>query len=241
MKLDRPAAALPFILLLALGLRLNHINAPVLGTNSWRMADNSAMARGYLEPGGRGFCWPRVDWRGDGPGFVQSEFPAYPYAVSLLYRVFGVEDLPARALSAACSVAGVAFLYLAVLEVSASAWQALWAALFLSFLPLSVFYGRAIMAEPALLAVLTGGVWLFARWARTGSRAALLLAGSMVSFGCLLKLPYLHIGLPLLYLAWGGTGEKRGAGRDSGASRRWSSSLRRSGIGIRDGSWPKAG
>ena len=72
--------------LLALGLvvRLPHLGMPPIGVHSWRQSDTAAIARNYREHGYR-FGMPQVDWGGAGPGYVESEFPLYPYSASLLY------------------------------------------------------------------------------------------------------------------------------------------------------------
>lgn len=33
--------------------------------------------------------YPRVDWRGDTPGYVEMEFPALPWVAGGLYHLFG--------------------------------------------------------------------------------------------------------------------------------------------------------
>ena len=102
---SKPATTLPLGLPLLVGasLRLIQIQAPILGIHSWRQADTAAMARNFAEQG-MNLLLPQIDWGGAGSGVVEAEFPLYPYAVALLYRLFGVQEWLARGLSVLCSL-----------------------------------------------------------------------------------------------------------------------------------------
>ena len=65
-------------------LRLVQIWIPVLGVHSWRQADTAAMAR-HFSLAGTPIWLPQVDWGGASAGYVESEFPLYPFLVSRLY------------------------------------------------------------------------------------------------------------------------------------------------------------
>ena len=72
-------------------LRLVQIWMPVLGVHSWRQADTAAMARHFWQAGTP--IWlPQIDWGGASAGFVESEFPLYPYLVSRLYGLAGLHE-----------------------------------------------------------------------------------------------------------------------------------------------------
>ena len=32
---------------------------------------------------------PKIDWRGDGPGYTEMEFPIYPWLIAGFYKIFG--------------------------------------------------------------------------------------------------------------------------------------------------------
>lgn len=79
----------------------------------WRQADTQAMARSQafeaFDP-----LRPRIDWRGDGPGYVEAEMPIYPVLVSLGLRFFGDGPWPGQLLSLACVLFAGALLYRAL-------------------------------------------------------------------------------------------------------------------------------
>ncbi|WP_226574188.1 hypothetical protein [Microseira wollei] len=48
---------------------------------SWRETDISGIARNFYREVMNLF-YPRIDWRGDGPAYVEMEFPLYPWLIS---------------------------------------------------------------------------------------------------------------------------------------------------------------
>jgi len=181
-------------------LRLHHVDAPLLGTNSWRQCDNAIVARNFYAHGYR-LLWPETDRPGPGSHYVQMEFPAYQFAVALLYRVLGIQDVLGRWVSLVMSLLGTLALYrLALRWLDRDA--ARWAAACFVILPLNAYYGRAFMVESTMLACLLTGVWSFDRWLTERSTPAFWLAAVSIALGCLLKVVSLYIGAVLLHLAW---------------------------------------
>jgi hypothetical protein len=201
----RHSRALLVILLIALAPRLYHLTALPIGVHSWRQSDTAAVARNYYEEGYR-FAFPRIDWRAGGPGHVEMEFPIYPFVSALGYRLAGgaLGWIP-RLLAVCGSLLGLIFLHRLVAE-EIDEKTANWATLLFAVLPLNVYYSRTIMPEAWMLAAGIGGVYFFARWSRRGAGGGadrdLIVSWALVTLSCLMKLPMLHIGLPLLYLAW---------------------------------------
>lgn len=64
----------------------------------WRQAETASIAVNYVE---RGFelLRPRINWGGDGPGYVEAEFMAYPTLVMALTRVVGTAPWTGQAVS----------------------------------------------------------------------------------------------------------------------------------------------
>ncbi len=193
-----------WILLAAALVRLVHLDARPIGHHSWRQADTASIARNFHEQGYQLF-FPRIDWAQ--PGFVEMEFPLYPWVVALAYGAFGEHTALARLLSAAASVATVFILFLLVRRFVGPE-EGLWAAFVWAILPYGIYFGRAIMPESWMLAFSVLGVYLFARW--TERRTSLLFFASAfaVALACLVKLPSLYLGLPLGWLAWRAFGRR---------------------------------
>ncbi len=192
--------AIFLILALAFALRVKHVDAPVIGVHAWRQADTAAIARNYHENGYR-FLYPQIDWGEGGPGYVESEFPIVSYAIALTYKAFGVSESYGRMMSIFFSLMAIFFLYLFVKKHIDES-TALWSAFFFSVLPLNIFFSRTIQPESALIMSLVAGTYFFSRWMTSDKTADFLVSAVFISLACLLKIPSLYIGLPLLYLAW---------------------------------------
>ncbi len=196
-----PVRPILLVLAVALALRLVHVEAPILGVHSWRQADTAAMARNFHENGYR-LLHPQVDWGGSGSGYVESEFPAFPYTVALLYAALGPSEAWGRLLAALLSTLTAFLVYRVARASMEDERAALAAAALFAVLPLSVYYGRAFMPESGMLCASVAAIHAFDRWTRTGARLWYALAVLATAMACLLKLPCLYLGLPLLYLAW---------------------------------------
>jgi 4-amino-4-deoxy-L-arabinose transferase-like glycosyltransferase len=194
------------ILLLGLLLRLYHLDAPTIGRNSWRQSDTAAMARNFYE-NGFNFAYPQIDWGGNSPGYVETEFPLYPFTVALLYKIFGVHELLGRLLSAVCYAFAIYFLYLLVRKIIDES-TALWASFFFSILPLSVYYGRNFFPEPMLIISMIAGVYFLVQWIDHERWWQFVLSAAFIALACLLKIVTLYVGLPILYLGYAKYGKR---------------------------------
>jgi hypothetical protein len=65
---------------------------------SWRQADTQTIAINFLEAGSNIF-YPRINWGGNGPGFVEAEFQLYTYIIAQVMKLTGTSELPGVVLS----------------------------------------------------------------------------------------------------------------------------------------------
>ncbi len=193
-----------WILVLAAVLRFVQIDAPPVGRHAWRQSDTASVARNFHRHGNH-LLYPQIDW--EIPGFVEMEFPIYPWMTSVVYSVVGESEAAARMLSVLGSLVTIGFLYLLILRILGRR-AALWAAFFFAVLPASLFFGRAIMPESWMLAASAAAVYFFVRWTDEDSWFFYCLALLATSLACLLKLTSLYLGLPLLWLVWQKWGRK---------------------------------
>jgi 4-amino-4-deoxy-L-arabinose transferase-like glycosyltransferase len=191
---------------LALALRCYNLPAPLLDYHSWRQADSSAIARNYTANGYRLF-FPQVDWGGQTPGYVESEFPLYTYTLALLYGAFGAYEWVGRLLSALAGAASAAALYGLVRSssrprIAHDDRAAIYAGLSLALMPFPIYFGRAVMPDTWMLLAAILALWTFRRWLdgpSAGRYAAALVCGLLAP---LAKTPNLLIaGVPLAYMA----------------------------------------
>ena len=191
----------PVLLPFALGLllRLIQVQSPIVGVHSWRQADTAAMARHFaLE--NTPIWLPQIDWGGFSPGYVECEFPLFPYLLGQIYKLFGIHEWLGRSLSALLS----ALTILIVIRIGeqlldpVSGW---WGGLFFAVLPLSIYYGRTLQAEALLMFLAALSLERHLAWKQQQNPWALSISWLTFCLACLIKvLPMVWLGLPLLAL-----------------------------------------
>ena len=202
--LDRAASRRVLWLLLVLGVLVRAVDVwhPVDGgmRESWREADVASIARNYYREDDR-LLYPRIDWRGDGPGFVESEFPLYPWLVAQAWRAFGYHEQWLRLFSFVTAVLALA-VFAALARDLLSPAAAHLALGFFVLAPLAVRMASAIQPEPLMLLGYLTGIWAFLRWLRTARRGWYALALAATTLALLTKITAGVMGLLFLALVW---------------------------------------
>ncbi len=184
---------------IGLFLRLIHVQVPLLGVHSWRQADTAAMAR-HFTIGGTPIWLPQIDWSGASPGYVESEFPLFPYLTSQFYSLFGIHEWIGRCLSAIFSVLTI-FILIRIGEQLLDPISGWWGGLFFAIMPLSVYYGRTFQAESLMMFFSALCIERLLAWKKHQKIWALLSSWLMFCLACLLKvLPLAWLGIPLLMI-----------------------------------------
>ena len=188
-----------FIVVAALGVRLIGIDQPFIDPWSWRQSDVAAIARNFLENGFH-FTRPQIDWAGNQPGYVGTEFPVLPFMAALIYRSAGVQEWIGRLQGVLLFVTALPFFFGLVRRIFGEG-VAVWATFFYAFAPLSVVASRAFMPDVPSLSLAIIGLYFFLRWVDEGRFRWLVWSAILISLALLIKLPTAIIGVPLLYLA----------------------------------------
>ena len=191
----------------ALAVRLVLIDQPFIDPWSWRQSDVAAIARNFFESGFR-FAWPQIDWAGNQPGYVGTEFPILPFAAALFYKCAGIHEWIGRAQGVLFFVAALPFFFLLVRKVCGQT-AAIWATFFYAFAPLSIVASRAFMPDIPSLSLAIAGIYFFLRWQGEDRLGWLVLSAVLVSLALLIKLPTAVIGAPLFYLTAAGVYDRR--------------------------------
>src|SRR5215469_9663474 len=143
------------ICVLAVAARLIFINQPYVDHWSWRQSDVAAIARNFLQNGFR-FGYPQIDWAGNAPGYVGTEFPILPFIAAVGYRFAGVHEWIGRMQAVILFAVSLPFFFLLIREIFGRP-AAVWATFFYSFAPVSVFAGRSFMPDvPSLSLTIVG-------------------------------------------------------------------------------------
>ena len=188
-----------FIVVAALVVRLIGIDQPFIDPWSWRQSDVAAIARNFLENGFH-FTRPQIDWAGDQPGYVGTEFPILPFVAALVYQGAGVHEWIGRIQGVLLFVAALPFFFGLVRRIFGEV-VAVWATFFYAFAPLSVVASRAFMPDVPSLSLAIIGLYFFLRWVEEDRFRWLVSSAILVSLALLIKLPTAIIGAPLFYLA----------------------------------------
>jgi len=191
-----PRRLLLVILLLGVATRLVHVDEPIFG---FRPADTAAVARNFYE-NGMDIVHPQIDWRGNSPGYVESEFPIYSYVIALLYHVFGVHDAVARGVSIGLYLLSGLLVYDLGRRLF-EPYAALLAVAFYTASPLGYYYTRLVQPDVLLALGSLAAIDFFLRWSEDGKSRDLMLSGAGLALAALIKPISLYLGLPLLYLA----------------------------------------
>ncbi len=188
--------------LLGAGMLLRAIDLwrPVDGTvrEAWRECDIAAVARNfYVE--GMNILYPRIDWRGDGPGFAEMEFPGLSWSIAVLYKIFGFHEHLGRIVPFAFSVASlVVFLLLAARYLKPTA--SVIALAFFVASPLGIRTSNSLQPEAVMLCLLLLAVYGFMRWLEEGGSRWFWLTAVGTACALLAKINAAHIGLFFLGL-----------------------------------------
>lgn len=198
----RKILKLLFLMLFIAGgaIRAIDVYRPVDGgtREAWRECDTASIARNYYRED-MDILNPRIDWRGDGPGLVEIEFPAFPWLIALLYELFGVNEVFGRILSYIISLAALAvFFALARHLLPGSA--GIGASLFFVLSPLAVNLSHSLQPDGLMFLFYILAVYAFVRWLEEESWSLYFVALSATACTILAKLSAAHIGLLFLLL-----------------------------------------
>ena len=201
--MTRSARVAILMSIFAIAVRLILIDQPSIDNWSWRQSDVAAIARNYFE-GGFHFARPQIDWAGDQPGYVGTEFPILPFIAASCYKIFGIHEWVGRVQALILFALSLPFFFLLVRKILGET-AAVWALFFYSFAPLGIMASRCFMPDTPSLALSIIGLYFFDRWiesepsGRVGS-TSFFASAVCISLSILIKLPSVVIGAPIACL-----------------------------------------
>jgi len=196
---DAPPKIIFVICIFAVAARLIFINQPYIDHWSWRQSDVGAIARNFLQNGFR-FGYPQIDWAGNAPGYVGTEFPILPFIAALCYKLAGVHEWIGRIQAVILFAISLPFFFLLVREIFGRT-AAVWAIFFYCFAPLNIFAGRSFMPDVPSLSLAIVGLYFFLRWVQHDQYGSFFAAAVAIALSLLIKITSLLVLAPLVYLA----------------------------------------
>ncbi|NLL52280.1 MAG: dolichyl-phosphate-mannose--protein mannosyltransferase [Peptococcaceae bacterium] len=153
-----------FLLLIILVSRLYHINVPPLEIEeSWRQADTESMARNFVEYDFNPLR-PNLNYDGPLPNIPALEIQVTTFVIAILYKFFGYHYFLARMVPIIFFLISCVYFYLLARKYL-SIRGAMLSLFIYGFLPLNLYYSRAIMPEAGALMFWIGGIYYFELWA----------------------------------------------------------------------------
>lgn len=193
--------ALLFLLAVMFLVRLWHIDVPPYEiAESWRQADTESMARNFLQVDANPLH-PHLNYDGPLPNIPALEIQITTYIIALLYRLFGVHYFLARLVPIIFFLLSALFLY-RFARIHLGSRGAFFSTVFYGFMPLNLYYSRAIMPESAALMFWIGSIYLFNLWAITARRKYLAVSSLLMALAIMTKPPVIFAGLFLLWLCF---------------------------------------
>lgn len=179
------------IFVLFLFLRLRFVTSPILDFHWQRQLDTAQIARNFYDEGMNIF-YPRVDWRGNTPGFVETNFPFYPYLVAILYHLFGVHEIIGRIVSILFAVGTFIYLYRLARKITDKN-TALFAVTLFAFAPLGVYFTRTFQPESTYLFFATASLYHYYIFLESKVNKHAVLSGVFLALAALIKIPILLV------------------------------------------------
>jgi hypothetical protein len=183
----RPIVAVGSLLALQTLLQLPHLTRPPTGFHLWRQTQTLAVARNLHEEGLNPFL-PRVDARGQGPGYAGMEFPITNLTIALGYRALGERDAVHRVVMLGFSFLAILGCYAWVAGLLRSPLAGWVAALILILSPLFDYYSIAAMPDLSMLGFLMLGMAGIQSASSSGRLWPAVWGSGALSLGALIKL-----------------------------------------------------
>jgi len=165
---------------------------------NWHEFDYSSIARNFVREGNN-ILLPRIDWRGDGPGYTEMEFPLIPWVMAQLYRTFGIHEITGRLLSLTFALLSLWVFRRIALKVLPEP-AALIATSFMAVSHEMTMVATAIQPESLMLLCSLLAVCYFVDWYEGKSWNSYCLAMGSFSLAMLIKSPAAH--LAIFFFVW---------------------------------------
>lgn len=159
----------------------------------WRQADTQAMVNNFKRSR-NDILHPQIDWRKDGPGFVETEFALYPYLASKILPGQTDVEWPAQAISLAVMMLAITLLFAALRSVFGDV-PALIAALSAMASLGTLHLATAIQPDGLCFLLYCASLITFYRYLHGAQSSWLAISTMLTLLAALVKPPALHLGL----------------------------------------------
>src|SRR3989338_394070 len=177
------------LILIVVPFRLYHLTYPILDSFNFRQAQTATFALNFYKHGINLFRTELDIFCIGRQKYLTLEFPIYEALVAVLYKLLFVSDIWGRLVSITFGFIGAWYLYKIVGLLIRNKKIAVYSIFFFIFAPLNMFYQRAFMIEPTIIALLLAGTFYYLEWVNYQDRKSYFLALLLLTFG------FMHKGL----------------------------------------------
>jgi hypothetical protein len=156
------------------------------------------MARNFYEDGFIPFD-PQVDWGGR-HGYLEAECPLVPALIALVYHVTGLHETVGRVIIIAFSLGLIWATYRLALILDGRPSVAHAAAFLIAVSPACIFFGRIVIPDTPMVFFTVLALLGFAEFSRGNSTRWMWIGAASLTIACLLKLPAVFVGPPIVAL-----------------------------------------
>lgn len=188
------------IILLGTFVRMINLTQPLLEGASTRQVETAMIARNFYNHGFKLF-YPQIDVFGnDNPGYLMQEFYIIPFIAALFYKLLGgINEWILRLISVFSYIVASIMIY----KLAAYCFNrkvGVIATLCLTISPLSIYLGRAVHPEMAIIFFNATAIYSFLRWIEKRKLSYGVATAVSFTMAVLLKIPNLYLILPLLFI-----------------------------------------
>lgn len=175
------------IILFSLPFRLYKFTYPLLDAFHFRQTQTATFTLNFYKHG-INLLQTELDIFGIGrERFLLLEFPLYEAIVATLYNIFFVSEAWGRLTSIFAGFIGSWYLLRLVDLVAGKKQVALLSAFFFLFTPINMFYQRAYLIEPTIIACLLSGTFYSCYWLKRKDSKSYFLALTLLTLGLIQK------------------------------------------------------
>lgn len=183
-------------------LRVGGIDRPLdhRTLSLWHEADYAQIARNFFRED-MNPLYPRIDWRGTTPGYVEMELPAIPWLAALTYPAIGIEPRVMRVLSAIAALGSLLVFSVMARRVLSNR-GALVAISAFALSPLPIYLATTMQPESMVVLLVLLAIELAWRWSEAADPPAglLIAASGLLGLAILIKQPAAAIGLVFAWI-----------------------------------------
>lgn len=186
--------------MIGIAIRFFHFGEVLDSPHTWRQADTANYVYDFYK-NGIDILHPSVCWMG-AHKTVLLEFPLPEALASIAYHLFGESHIVIRVLFFLFFLGSLFFFY-RIVDLITNKRTAQIASVIFLFMPLSLFFSRAVHIDFTALFFVHAGIFLLMKGYREKDIRTLILAITMCTLAILIKVPYLfYFSIPVLWFVW---------------------------------------